>query len=144
MTSGLNVRDAREGDLAAMKQLADAHRQELGFVRLPALVGAVERGCACVAELDGDVVGWVNWWDRRDGATVLYNIVVAEALRNRGIGTRLLREVIRRAEQNAARELRLKCPTDLGANAFYERLGLTLSCTEKGKRRGLNCWQIAF
>src|SRR5207244_1553218 len=78
-----------------VKALLDAHRYtELGFVPLPAVRLAVERGWLYVAELDGAVAGTIDWWARRDRVVVLYNIAVSPERRGRGIGRALLQAMI--------------------------------------------------
>lgn len=142
MPETLHVRRAYAADLPAVKALLDAHRNELGFVPLPALRQALERGWLYVAVADGSVVGMVDWWARRDGVVVLYNIVVAPAMRGRGAGRLLLETMIDWAQLHGGAEIRLKCPIDLSANEFYVRLGFRLTACERGKLRPLNCWSL--
>lgn len=142
MTPGVRVRNAREEDLSAVKLLVDRHRNELGFVPLPALGKAQRSGLLFVAEVDGPVVGMLNWWRRRDGVYVLYNIAVDAAARGRGVGHSLVSSLVARARAEGIREIRLKCPVGLEANAFYAREGFTVATVEPGKKRALNCWKL--
>lgn len=144
MTLGLRIREASEVDLPAVKQLVDRHRLELGFVPLPALKAAQRSGLLMVAEVDGPVVGMLNWWRRRDHVYVLYNLAVDAAVQGRGIGHALLTSLVARARADEIRAIQLKCPVDLAANAFYVREGFTLDVVEPGKRRALNCWKLAI
>lgn len=138
------VRRAIGTDLPSIKALLDAHRHELGFVPLPALQQALERGWLYVAVSAGQVFGMIDWWARRDGAVVLYNIVVAPEARLHGAGRLLLDTMIAWAGERAATEIRLKCPEELPSNGFYARLGFSLVGQESGKRRALNCWSLSL
>lgn len=142
MTSGLRVREGTLADLPELKQLVDSHRDELGFVPRPALVATIERGWLLVADVDGAVAGAVNWWARRDGVVVLYNLVASPTARNQGIGKSLLQGLIGWAQARGSQEIILKCPEELPANAFYERFGFTLRACQRGKRRRLNLWGL--
>ena len=144
MSDRVRVRAAGPADLAAVKAIMDAHRHELGFVPRPALATAAARGWLLVAELDDRIVGALNWWTRRDGVVVLYNVAVAAGMRGRGVGRSLLDALISWARQRGARQVALKCPEDLPANDFYRRAGFTLRRREPGKRRGLNCWALCL
>ncbi len=136
------IRTADPADLPAIKALLDAHRAELGFVPLPALRQAQERGWLCVATAGGQVLGAIDWWERRDGVVVLYSIVVARAARGQGTGRLLVTHLVNWARERNAAQIRLKCPADLPANGFYARLGFRLAEEEAGKRRVLNCWTL--
>lgn len=140
MISGLQIRNACLDDLPAIKRLVDTHKHELGFVPLPALVTALERGWLVVADVEGSVQGMLNWWTRRDGVAVIYNIVVAPTTRGQGIGQSLLQHLLEWASERHIHQVALKCPVDLPANQFYRRTGFTLQKQETGKRRALNCW----
>lgn len=142
MTSGPRVREATPTDLPAIKRILDMHRHELGFVRMPALAEALARGWLQVAELDGEVRGVVNWWARRDGVVVLYNIAVAPEARRQGLGGELLGTLVDWSRVRQARAITLKCPSDLPSNDFYASSGFQLERQETGKRRPLNCWTL--
>ena len=60
------------------------------------------------------------WW--RDGAFWMGDIGVLEAFRSRGLGDLVLRLLLYKAQNHAAREVRLRCPRDL--TGFFARLGL--------------------
>jgi GNAT superfamily N-acetyltransferase len=130
--------------LPAVKALLDAHRAELGFVPLPALRQAQERGWLSVAAADDLVLGAIDWWARRDGVVVLYSIAVTPAARGRGAGRLLVTHLIDWSRARAATGIRLKCPADLPSNGFYARLGFHLAEQDAGKRRPLNCWTLAL
>lgn len=52
--------------------------------------------------------------------------------RLRGHGATAVREVIRRAEEAGATEVRLNCAADLAANAFWQALGFELVAARPG------------
>lgn len=136
------VRAAREEEMTAIKALVDAHRRELGFVPLPALREALRRGWLYVAEVEGRILGMIDWWARRDAVVVLYNIVVDPQQRSAGVGRQLVATMIAWARERRAGEIQLKCPAELPANDFYRRLGFQLTRREAGRRRPLNCWSL--
>lgn len=59
------------------------------------------------------------WWE--DGAYWLGDICVLEDRRNRRLGDLVLRLLLFKAQDHAAREVRLRCPC--GVTGFFERLG---------------------
>ena len=138
--------------LQAVKRLADKHKRELGFINQAMLRKAIEAESLLVAPLSIDAVeaeqvetqaelaGFVHFYVRRDSVVTLYSIVVAQAYRQRGLGRQLFEELVRAACSRGKTEIRLKCPTELEANAFYERLGLKVASVEVGKHRPLNVW----
>ena len=146
------VEMARVEHLSAVKLLADKHKRELGFINLGMLQKAIESDSLLVATLTIDTIetehagsdvglaGFVHFYIRRDSVVTLYSIVVAQEYRQRGLGRRLFAELVRAACSREKTEIRLKCPIELPANAFYEHLGLKIACVEEGKHRPLNVW----
>jgi hypothetical protein len=121
-------------DLDWIKAMADRHRAEVGFVQRAALAEGIARGEVFVVA--GQYVGlvasgcaFVHFHRRRDGWRTVYELCSEVP----GCGRTLLAAV--------PRPVRLKCPVDLPANGFYERVGGTLARTEPGKRRALNVWE---
>lgn len=147
MISGANeieIRKAILKDLDAIKSLADAHRQELGFVRRPALIRSIDRQEVAVACNHQKVVGFIEYHHRRDDQTTLYNIVVDSKHRCRGIGRALMNFLRTKARNERKQVIRLKCPANLEANRFYEKLGYWLVEKESGKRRELMVWELSL
>lgn len=148
MTSGdsapYSIRKATLGDLDSIKAIADRHKVELGFVRRPTLALALAGNEVLVAEVDGEVVGFVHYHHRRDQQTTLYNIVVTRDYRQRGIGAALLATLCGEARTHHKDHIILKCPSELDANGFYADLGYSLLRTERGKHRPLNIWALAL
>jgi len=150
----LEVEVARMEHLQAAKTLAEKHKYELGFINQAILRNAIEANSLLVVPLLVDtaklepiavqtkaaVAGFVHFYVRRDSVVTLYSIVVAETYRYVGIGRRLFEELVSVATDRGKTEIRLKCPAELTANTFYERLGLRVSCVETGKHRPLNVW----
>ena len=135
------IRFAALADLAKIKQLADEHRYELGFVRSATLKHAIQTGEVVVACNDLDsIVGFAHFHHRLDRQTKLHNIVVHRASRQRGIGRKMFRYLCRDAVRKEQLRIVLKCPSDLPANRFYHRLRLRCIRTETGKKRALRVW----
>ncbi|GIK42763.1 MAG: hypothetical protein BroJett011_65960 [Chloroflexota bacterium] len=144
MTSGVSeiiITKAEFADIGGIKQIADAHRNELGFVRRPALIEAIDRSEILIAKQNGNIVGFVEYRHRRDEQTTLYNIAVMPENRHTGIGRKLFQALVKEAEKRDKSHILLKCPEELAANKFYRALGLHLTELEPGKQRRLNIWQ---
>lgn len=135
---------AGEQHLLGAKQLAGQHKHELGFVNREILRKAIAAQSLLVALADCEVptqlAGMLHFYQRRDDVVTLYTIAVAEPYRHCGIGRSLFEELVHIAHISGKAYIRLKCPTDLPANLFYEKLGLELVTVEEGKQRPLNVW----
>ncbi len=140
-TSSYHIRKATLNDIDALKRIADTHKRELGFLRRPTLIAAIERQEIFVAEDDGEIVAFVEYHHRRDQQTTLYNIVVQSAYQRQGVGKELIKALQTESQNHKKQFILLKCPADLPANNFYSDIGFTLISIEPGKRRQLNIWQ---
>jgi ribosomal protein S18 acetylase RimI-like enzyme len=137
----VSVRKARAEDLDAVKALADANKASLGFVLRPTLAIGIQRDWLLVAERAGQVIGFVHYRHRQDSQTTLYEICVDEASRRNGVGRSLVQALAVESQALGKASIRLKSPTDLPANEFYQKLDFALVGTEQGKRRPLNIWE---
>lgn len=135
---------AEMAHLVAAKRLADQHKQELGFINRAILQKAIEAQALLVAPLrseqTNELAGLVHFYVRRDAIITLYSIAVAPAYQRQGLGRQLFAALIHEARARQKSEIRLKCPAELPANIFYERLGLQRIACEAGKHRPLNVW----
>lgn len=78
--------------------------------------------------LDG---GYCRWHQRRDGVTVIYEILSTRP----GAGQEMLAKL--------PRPIQAKCPADLPANAWYAKRGFVLIETETTRSgRLLNVWRL--
>jgi N-acetylglutamate synthase-like GNAT family acetyltransferase len=143
LTSGskVKIRHAVAEDIDAIKELADAHRHELGFLRRPALLEAIQRQELLVAQNSKDILGFVEYRHRRDQQTTLYNVVVHPDHLRQGIGRDLVFALEKEAQQKEKFWILLKCPEDLPANNFYQHIGYKKVSIEQGKSRQLNIWR---
>lgn len=85
-----------------------------------------QRANSTVAELDGDVVGFANFYQWEEGGIcTIGNVIVSPAARGRGLGEYLIRQMIRQAvEHYGAREIRLSCFNENVAGLLlYPKLG---------------------
>lgn len=83
------------------------------------------------AAVDGTVVGYAVLWCVLDQAE-LGNVAVAAQWRRRGVGERLVADMMRRAVQRRVNEVFLEVrPSNTGARRLYERLGFSMV----GRRR---------
>lgn len=132
------VRIGRLEDVPECKAIADSMRQQLGFVRRPALMAAAEIGELLVVEIDSVVVGFCHYHLRRDRTVTVYEIAVVPERQGCGLG----RELIAAIERNTRSPLvRARCPVDSDSNGFYAALGFAVAGVEPGKRRPLNRWE---
>jgi ribosomal protein S18 acetylase RimI-like enzyme len=140
----IQIRKAVSSDISDLKALADAHKNELGFVLRPALTRSVDNRSIIVAIPVNDQVlaGFVDYHHRKDSQTTIYHIVVASDWRRIGIGRELVEALRSEAMAFGKHRIVLKCPEDLMANAFYQSIGFRVAAVEIGKTRPLNVWQL--
>jgi len=138
----LRISSAEERDVFAVKEIADEHRVDFGFIPRAAFSEAVNKGWLLVAKIDDVLVGFVRFRHRRDKTTTLYEIAVANHIKRQGIGRALIHSLIEHARQHNQLDIKLKCPVNLPANHFYSVLGFELVRVDKGKRRELNMWRL--
>jgi len=150
----VEVRLAKRSELKAVKRLADEHRHELGFVKLAALEKAIQERRLLVAVSKNvgtltrlhacTIVGFVHFRCCKDGHATIYEIAVAPDWRGKGVGRKLVEAVCTHARLHSCTRLRLKCPIDLPANGFYQRLGFVRIGieTHDGNRRPLAIWEL--
>lgn len=140
MTSTFTIRHATTSDLDAIKQLADANRESLGFVMRSALSFGMAKQWLIVAERQHQIIGFAHYRHRRDGQTTLYEICVQAEMRGQGVGKVLVQHLCAEAALLGKSCLVLKTPIDLPANGFYQHLGFVCQETLPGKKRALNVW----
>ncbi len=135
------IRKASPDDVQAVKAIADANRESIGFVLRPVLQEHTRRGWLYVAGTPDRVVGFVNFRHRRDGWTVVYEICVEASARKQGIGFQLLSQLYADGMCQGQRGIRLKCPEGSPANEFYATIGFQCIGVAPGKQRNLVLWQ---
>jgi GNAT superfamily N-acetyltransferase len=125
------VRLARVDDAEPVAELA----AQLGYPTPPeqmrrrlAQVLQAEDHAVYVAELDGQVVGWIHVCARPlvqvDRAAEIEGLVVDEDLRGRGIGRLLVRQIERWARERGCGTVYVRSnAVRKGAHAFYARMG---------------------
>ncbi|MBN1877093.1 MAG: GNAT family N-acetyltransferase [Anaerolineae bacterium] len=138
----ITTRKATEADIDMIKILADSHRQELGFVRRPALLEAIKRNEVLVAQNSHQIIGFVEYHCRRDEQATLYHIAVETDYQSQGIGKILINALCAEAARVGKTFVCIKCPADLPANEFYKNIGGQLMTVEPGKRRSLSVWRL--
>lgn len=137
----MNVVLAGEAHLDQIKRLADSNRKSLGFVTTQAFLLGIQKQWLLVALQEEKLVGFVHYRHRRDRQTTVYEICVDKDLRQQGIGQRLLEALLDEAKRAGQDRIFLKCPFDLGANAFYEAVGFEQGEREMGRKRALQVWK---
>ena len=143
--AGFHLRDAREADRAAIRDLTFASYGEYAERMAPSAWAALEGALAAalaseehadriVAEREGKLVGSVMLYarsaDAYEGAAAEAHwpevrlLAVAPEARGEGVGAALLRECIRRARAAGAREVGLHTSRSMeAAIRMYERFG---------------------
>jgi ribosomal protein S18 acetylase RimI-like enzyme len=129
------------GHVPLIKLIAEHNREHLGFINSGELTRAAKHGRLLIAAIGSEVIGFLNFWFRRDSAVTIYAICVASKYRRRGVGRTLLDELDRLAHGAGMNVVRLKCPIGEGANLFYARTGFMWTGVTDGKRRQLNVWE---
>jgi [ribosomal protein S18]-alanine N-acetyltransferase len=125
------IRPMREADL---EQVARIEQASYRFAWTEGIFGDCLRvGYTCiVAEIDFLLVGY-GVLSAGAGEAHLLNLCVAENYRCRGLGRRLLQELLRRAQSALARVIFLEArPSNTGAIRLYQALGFV----QIGVRRG--------
>ena len=140
--SEIIVRKATMADLDVLKNLADAHKHELGFVLRPALAKSIAQGEVITAQISKDVVGFAEYHNRRDAQTTLYHIVVQPDHRGQGVGQQLIHTLVQDSIECGKEFVQLKCPVNLKANGFYKQLGFSCVGVQPRKHRDLAIWQL--
>ena len=112
--SSLKVRRADESDIPVLLMLAEGFMSEVEATRekrMEILRKALRNSDyeLVVAELDGAAVGFIDQWiihDFAHGAKLSYiqNLYIASKHRRKGVGSRLLEEIIRSAENKGVSE----------------------------------------
>jgi len=111
----LKIRRADESDIPVLLTLAEEFMSEVETTRekrMKILRKALKNSDyeLAVAELDGETVGFVDQWiihDFAHGAKLSYiqNLYITSTHRRTGIGSRLLEEIIRSAENKGVLEI---------------------------------------
>jgi ribosomal protein S18 acetylase RimI-like enzyme len=128
-----------------VKLIADANRESVGFMTKKKFEEIIKQRRGFVALQNDNVVGFVIYRHRkRDLQTTLSEICVHKDYRQQHIGYELMSMLIKDCKQRNREFIQLKCPVDLEANGFYERLGFKLHTIEKGKKRQLKVWRLAI
>lgn len=141
--SVFTVRSAQSNDITLIKKIADANRLALGFLPLVKVSDAVEQQRVLVLQSPHQLAGFVIFRHRKiDQQTTLSDICVANEWRGQAGGKLLMQALYRQCMELDREFILLKCPVDLAANSFYERVGFRHTATEAGRRRPLNVWQL--
>jgi len=136
------IRLAEPEDLMAIKAIADEFRNELGFVYAAELVRGISSGSVIVAEVGGQIVGFIYFRCRKDRIAIIYAVAVTIGWQRRGIGSKLVSACKEVAKERGCVMMRLKCPIrSLGTNLFYKKLGFKLVGIVDGKKQKLMEWK---
>jgi len=127
----IKIRKANLGDLDQINSLAEELLGSSVGDRREMFVKALEnKDYLClVAEIDGEVVGFIDMWafpDVSHGAYLaqIQNVVVTEKMRGKGVGTRLVEEMIGFFKKRKYHELHVWTEKEnRGAVQLYKRLG---------------------
>jgi len=132
---GFKVRLANEKDALALAAIAEEFMPgEADTERRVGILKQVLKNSdyeLLLAELEGEIVGFIDQWFIHDfvhGAKLSYiqNLCVASPYRSKGIGSKLLQEIIKNAKENGASEIHVV--TEFGnksAIELYKKQGLT-------------------
>ena len=137
------VRFANHEHIEGIKILADANRHIFGFITRGAFYDALQAETLIVATRGEEVVGFLRYHHRkRDLQTTLYDICVAEPERGKSLGQSMLTMLLDDCRRSNRTVILLKCPSQLEANAFYEKKGFCCISSLVGKRQRLNVWRL--
>jgi len=90
--------------------------------------GHVEEPRACATELDGEQIGWIEvGYERWNNRMRVWEFLVREGFRRKGIGTLLMNYAVKLAKEKRARMLVLETQScDVPAIGFYLKFGFEL------------------
>ena len=133
---------ASESMLPKIKELVDKNKKTFGFVTRGALLESIQKEelIVAVSKFNSAILGFVRFHHRRDEQTTIYDICVAEEVRRRGVGRRLIEKVKEVSKRRGKKVILLKCPEDEEANMFYDTIGFSSLKIEEGKSRRLKVW----
>ena len=137
----LDIRYANIDDCPIIQSICNEAKGVFGFIMLPSLQKGCHRKELIVATMIDKILGFAHFHDRRDGVRTIYEMSVRKEVQKQGIG-RFLLNYLFDTLPNSATGIRLKCPVDIPANAFYQRLGFSNCGVEKGRRRQLRIWGL--
>jgi len=118
-------------DIPLIKKAANKHVEELGFIGGWDFKGVIEKKHMLV---DRETGSFCHFHIRKDGVTVIYEILVTPAARGLGLGKAMINML--------TKPVRAKCPENLPSNGFYEKVGFRKITVEEGKKRKLNIWEL--
>lgn len=141
-----SIRFAHFEDVGFVKIVADAQRDELGFIARQAFEDSTAKGELLVAMSQDDperVVGFLRFHRRRDGTATVYEITTTREVRGGGVGRALLNKLRTHCLEHGLKRIKLLCPVELAANEFYTAMGFerTQSRSSSGRKRPLYEWQ---
>ena len=110
----MRIRKARKSDLAAVEHLLEASKLPLDGVR--------DHFEHFIVAEDGDAIEGAVGFEKYDSVALLRSAVVAPESRGSGIGSKLVEEVLKRAEADGIDELYLLTTT---AEKYFPRFGFT-------------------
>jgi ribosomal protein S18 acetylase RimI-like enzyme len=139
----LEIKEIQIENVPKVKSLADMNRDSIGFNPRKKFEEVVEQKRGMVAFENNELVGFVIYRHRKlDSQTTLSEICVREDCRGKGFGKKLIDALIFECQEKKRDFIQLKCPIDLHANKFYEKIGFSHYQTEDGKKRQLNVWRF--
>lgn len=141
-----SIRFAHPEDIGLIKIVADAQRDELGFIARQSFEESAAKGELLIAVSKGAaerVVGFVRFHRRRDATVTIYEIATARDTRGAGVGRALILQLREHCLERKLKRIRLLCPVELPANDFYAAMGFerTGNRSLSGRKRPLYEWQ---
>jgi ribosomal-protein-alanine N-acetyltransferase len=92
----------------------------------------VECARSFLAEIEGRIAGYILFW-LLPGAIDIHNIAVHSDFRRRGLGRRLLEQVVLEARGRASSRITLEVrKSNLSAQKLYESMGFAVTGVRKG------------
>jgi ribosomal protein S18 acetylase RimI-like enzyme len=142
MPQEIKIRNGTVSDIHVVKKIADQNSRSLGFLMRAALEESIGQNWLKVAVVQNTISGFVRYRMRRDMVLKIYEICVAQEFRGRSLGRLLIGELCQEGFKLKATRIELRCPEELPANRFYEKMGFKITKIDKGKNRRLINWAL--
>lgn len=133
-----SVRVAKPADLAFVIDLQRRWSNNVGFLPKCTFERYIDSHQLLLINENDDSAGYLSWTFRKDGLIRIPQVAIHPDLLRGTLGTRIMNRIAAAGIAGNCSIIRLRCRSDLLANAFWPSLGFTLTATiARPSSRGL-------